>query len=208
MTGELSGGGYARQSISFGAPSGASISNDAQVLFPTATADWTGVTHCAIMDASTGGNCLARDTVTGTISNGDTVSFEIGDIDILLLGNAGNDYGAILAWMFDGGTMPSRTFYASLHDALPIVSNEVDFTGYARQEITSWKETSGTVEPNHQVVWGPMAGDSTSRTYYTAFYDAASGGNILIYGNALTGVTIDDPDGFAAGTDALTWRFE
>lgn len=54
--GEVTGGSYARQTITFGAPTNGAFSNDASVTFsdmPAAT-----VTHWAIYDAVTAGNML------------------------------------------------------------------------------------------------------------------------------------------------------
>lgn len=54
---EVTGGGYARQAITFSDPAGEGItSNSAEVLFPEATADLGLVTHFFIADASTAGN--------------------------------------------------------------------------------------------------------------------------------------------------------
>lgn len=55
---EVSGGSYARQTVTFSAPSNGQSSNDAEVLFPVATAGWGTVTSFALMDASSGGNML------------------------------------------------------------------------------------------------------------------------------------------------------
>ena len=75
---EVSGGSYARQSIAFGSittnTNGSTVSNSAQVTFPTATAIWGTVTHYGIYDASTVGNLLYHDawSVSRTVNNGDT----------------------------------------------------------------------------------------------------------------------------------------
>lgn len=61
---EVSGGSYARQSAAFGAASGGTISNSGTITFPTATANWGTITHWAIFDASTAGNCLYYGTLT------------------------------------------------------------------------------------------------------------------------------------------------
>jgi hypothetical protein len=53
---EVSGGSYARQSATFGAPSDGSSTTTADITFPTATASWNTVTHIGIWDASTSGN--------------------------------------------------------------------------------------------------------------------------------------------------------
>lgn len=55
---EVAGNGYVRQSITFGAPASGQVSNSADILFPTATADWGTITSFAIFDAPTAGNML------------------------------------------------------------------------------------------------------------------------------------------------------
>jgi len=53
---EVSGGGYARQTVTFNAASGGSASNAGDITFPQATADWGTITHIGLRDAATGGN--------------------------------------------------------------------------------------------------------------------------------------------------------
>ena len=53
---EVSGGGYARQRVSFGTASGGAMKNSQAIEFPTATADWGTATGWALFDAQTGGN--------------------------------------------------------------------------------------------------------------------------------------------------------
>lgn len=55
---EVTGGAYARQPITFTAPTTGSTSNTANVQFPQATANWGTITHVGIRDALTGGNLL------------------------------------------------------------------------------------------------------------------------------------------------------
>jgi len=83
---EVSGGAYARVNVVFTAASGGSTSNDADVTFPQATADWGTVTHIAIMDATTGGNMLWHGALTAskTVASGDTFKIPTGDLDISL----------------------------------------------------------------------------------------------------------------------------
>jgi len=65
---EASGGSYARivATTSFAAASAGSTTNSvAELIFPTATADWGSVTHWALMDASTAGNVLMWGALSG-----------------------------------------------------------------------------------------------------------------------------------------------
>ena len=53
---ELSGGGYARQAIVFGSPSGGAIANNAAIAIPNAGS--TAVNHLGVWSASTAGTYL------------------------------------------------------------------------------------------------------------------------------------------------------
>lgn len=82
---QVSGGGYARQAITFGAPSGGAISNTVAVSFTASGAAYGTVVAVGIFDAVTAGNLLAWDDITSAVINdGDTINFPIGDIDITL----------------------------------------------------------------------------------------------------------------------------
>lgn len=77
-------GPYARQSVTFTAPSGGATSNTADINFagmPAAT-----VTHVAVMDAVTAGNMLYHGALTASVavSAGATFTIRAGDLDITL----------------------------------------------------------------------------------------------------------------------------
>jgi len=87
--GEVSGGSYARVSVTnnstnWPAAANGAKSNGTAITFPQATGDWGTVTYFAILDAATSGNVLYWGQLTSskTIENGDTASFAIGDLDI------------------------------------------------------------------------------------------------------------------------------
>jgi len=81
---EVSGGGYARQQITFNVSSSGQITNNADVVFPTATASWGTVTHVGIRDASSGGNLLYYMPldVQKTIDAGDQLKIPAGQLAI------------------------------------------------------------------------------------------------------------------------------
>jgi len=82
---EVSGSGYSRQAITFGAASAGAISNTAAVAFTASGGSFGSVTAIGIFDAATTGNMLAWDAITSaTVGDGDTITFAIGDIDISL----------------------------------------------------------------------------------------------------------------------------
>ena len=59
-----SGTAYARQAATFAAASGGTAATSATITFPTATASFGTITHVAVLDNSTGGNCLFWGAVT------------------------------------------------------------------------------------------------------------------------------------------------
>lgn len=60
------------------------VDNLADITFATAIADWGTINQFAILDATTGGNILFWSTlaVAKTVTTGDTVRFNAGDITI------------------------------------------------------------------------------------------------------------------------------
>ena len=94
---EVNAGAYARQSITFGnagASTDGTISSNATVSFPVATANYdsagsTGniVTHIAIMDdTSSSANCLffGQLTTSKTVSSGDQFTISSGNLSVSL----------------------------------------------------------------------------------------------------------------------------
>ncbi len=80
---EVSGGSYARTSVTFSAASGGAVTNSGDVVFPTATANWGSVLAVGLFDASSAGNMLYWTTISSTaVNNGDTVKFVAGDLDV------------------------------------------------------------------------------------------------------------------------------
>ena len=83
---EVSGGSYARQSVSFGAPSDGLSASDADVTFPQATGDWGTVGWIGILDAETSGNLLYHTALDAakTIETGDIFKIASSDLTVQL----------------------------------------------------------------------------------------------------------------------------
>jgi hypothetical protein len=82
---EVTGSGYARQLVVFDASSGGAVTNTVAETFTASGGSYGTVVATGIFDALTGGNLLAWDGITSTtITDGDTLTFPIGDIDISL----------------------------------------------------------------------------------------------------------------------------
>jgi hypothetical protein len=83
---EVTGGAYARTSITFGSPSNGVTTNSADVTFPTCTAAWGTVTHMGIYDASTSGNLLYHTPLDAskTVDSGDIFKISSGNLSVTL----------------------------------------------------------------------------------------------------------------------------
>ena len=83
---EVSGGSYARQAITFGAPSNGVTTNTAAIEFPQATGTWGTIGWIGIKDALTSGNLLYHSPldVSKTIASGDIFKIAIGSLSVTL----------------------------------------------------------------------------------------------------------------------------
>jgi hypothetical protein len=83
---EVTGGSYARQSVTFGAPSNGVSTNSAAIEFPQATGTWGTVGWIGIEDALSGGNLLYHTALDAskTIESGDIFKIAIGSLSVTL----------------------------------------------------------------------------------------------------------------------------
>jgi hypothetical protein len=83
---EVSGTSYARQSVTFGAPSNGATTNSAAVEFPQAGGAWGTITHIGIRDASTAGNLLYHTALDASksIDSGDVFRIASGSLSVTL----------------------------------------------------------------------------------------------------------------------------
>ena len=81
---EVTGNGYVRQAITFGAPSNGVSTNSAAIEFPQATGSWGTVAYIGIRDASTAGNLLFHTPLDAskTIATGDVFRLAIGSLSV------------------------------------------------------------------------------------------------------------------------------
>lgn len=81
---EVTGNGYARQEITFGAPSNGVSTNSAAINFPQATGSWGTVAYVGIRDASTAGNLLFHTALDAskTIATGDVFNMAVGSLSV------------------------------------------------------------------------------------------------------------------------------
>ena len=83
---ECTGTGYARQAITFGAPSNGVSTNSAAIEFAQAGNSWGTITHIGIRDALTTGNLLYHSPLDAskTIATGDVFRVAIGSLSVTL----------------------------------------------------------------------------------------------------------------------------
>lgn len=83
---EVSGNGYARQSVAFSSPSNGVTSNSGAVEFPQATGSWGTVAYIGLRDASSGGNLLFHTALDASksIATGDVFRIAIGSLTVTL----------------------------------------------------------------------------------------------------------------------------
>jgi hypothetical protein len=83
---ECSGTSYARQSITFGAPSNGVSTNSAAIEFPQAGGAWGTITHIGIRDALTVGNLLYHTPLDAskTIATGDVFRIAVASLSVTL----------------------------------------------------------------------------------------------------------------------------
>ena len=233
---ELTASGYSRATVSRAlsswagtqsagttlASSGTShtTSNNAEIVFPTAGADWT-FTHVGIADASSGG-IFAWSALAASVTalSGDAFQFEAGELNLVLGATGGmTDYTAnkLIDFIFRGQAFSfPATAYAALYTAVPTNAGggtEVSGsgTGYARAatalSLANWAGTQGDGTTAASSGTGGQTSNNSDITFPTpsgtwgnvaagGLFDASSGGNLLFYRN-LTAAKLVNATSFA-----------
>lgn len=91
-TGESGGTSYARVAVTastanWAAPSTGGLTDNVNAItFPTAGSNWGTITHVAVWDAASAGNCLYHGALTTSkaVNTGDTLQIAAGALDITL----------------------------------------------------------------------------------------------------------------------------
>lgn len=200
---EVSGTGYARQSVAtaaWNAPTGTTsqpyqIATNTTVDYGTAGSAWGTAVAMGFYDASSGGNLLHIETFGSSvvITSGLPVKFLAGAVTITVSSTTISKYLALayLNW-YRGTAFPAAptNVYAALFLTVPAQDNsggtEVSGTGYARQAIAAsggWSALTGTdpvtITNAAQLNWG-SAGSAWGTVNGEGLFDASSAGNLLI----------------------------
>jgi hypothetical protein len=97
------------------------------------------------------------------------------------------------------------TIYAALYTATPTEAggvNELAGAGYARIQATFGTATNGSISNNQNVVF-PVASASWGNVVAVGLVDAATGGNLLWYGNLDAAKLISSGDQFVLPTGSV-----
>ena len=203
---EVSGGGYARQQITFAAPvPGAgtlTVSNNNSITFPKATADWTAsnetVGFWGVRTAVLGGNLLAYgefDSPTAAnngkyaVLTGDRYNVEPGIINVILSGRGGSWLqNAVLNHFFRNTpvTGASQVFLA-LYRTDPTFQDigvEITYPEYNRQLVTflAPSDFAGlSVIRNSVTIRFPRPSINIGTVAFFGIRDGLTGGNLLAF---------------------------
>jgi len=200
LTGEIAGNGYARQAITFGAPTNGLGSNSAAVTFPVNTgSNWGTIRYMAIMDASTAGNVLMYTQLDSdvVINVGNQFQFNIGDIDADFK-PAGSEISNFLSnELYDhvlrnaAYTSPT-TVYLAMFTSTAVESeleastwtNEVGSSrGYAHLALTATAPTDGAGSNSGDHTFAVAVTTNWGTLRWVAICDNATlaTGNVLMY---------------------------
>ncbi len=208
--------GYSRISHTpdFGAvASGRALTNDAEIAFATATADWGTLTHATLHNLSSAGNFLAFGALTSSeqVFDTDDVRYKIGDLTISLGGDVSNFLGNdLLDEIINGSELsPPLNFYVGFSTTAPNAdgTNVTEPVGgaYGRETVLSstsqWDVAALGSTGNTNVITFTEATGSWGTLTHWVIYDQSTGGNLLFFAalDASQAVVSGDQVKFQAG---------
>ena len=189
---EPSGNNYARVVCNtFDVAAGRATSNTGVITFNLASGAWGTITHWFISDALTGGNMIAygQFTESKVVVSGNIPTIAAGEMDISVVTGAMGNYLAnkILDHIFKTAvyTAPAH-IYVALSTANPTddASGKAEPSGsnYSRVICDAWDAAASGASQNTNAITMPTASGAWGTIGYMALMDAASAGNMLIYG--------------------------
>ncbi len=208
---EVTGGGYARQPVTFSAPAETSagvqsISNIASIVFPTASAAWGTITYVALMDSISAGNMLHYIQLS-TPKEGlqsSTISFVAGELRIDATGQFTTYYKTAALNLLRGNSIAAiAQTYLSLHTADPgeagSFSGEVIAATYTRKAAawgTPAEQGTGnmTMTNSGEIAFPQVGSTAWGSISYFGVCDASSGGNMILRAAASPVINFVDGD--------------
>lgn len=200
---EVSGNGYARKAISFGAASSRAVTQNTVTTFDEATGTWGTIDNYAIYDALTSGNMLAYGALSSSrsIVSGNTPSVASGEVVVSINTGGMSTYlaNAVLNHIFNDSEYVVPTIYVALTSVditdanTGVTITELTMTGYAREAQAIWAAAaSGASQNSGAIDFGTLT--STGQTVEGACLtdNATTGaGNVLWYDNSESQVVAD-----------------
>lgn len=199
-SGEVSGGGYARQPIGFLPRSVAgSMANSNSVIFPKATASWGSIAYFSLWTAASGGKMLVYgDCGPLTINSGSILLVPKGAITIVPYTAPGVKFSAYLHLKLQNHVFAKQSYSSpNIHLALAGTEPGVNTTGsqldeqsgagYARKAWSAWNDPVQTAQDNGRATnngainWNQATAEWTVMSSYVVLTDASTGGNVLCW---------------------------
>ncbi len=189
--------GYARQKITFGAPTAVSsgspslyMQNTNVLTFPKATAAGNSISHVGVFDAATAGNMLLYGSLSTALAIQAGVSpvFRAGKLKWTWAGNLSVYYRTLIMNTIRGANASIAAFtpYIALYNGDPLDSGtELSGKSYARFTVTFSAATqlsSGAAQTSNSgstTNLSPVSGANWGTLTHIAICDAATAGNIF-----------------------------
>ncbi len=212
---EVTGGSYARQAVTIGAPSAGAASNTGALTFPNMPAGTRS--HAALMDAASAGNMLfhgALSTPKTTIA-GQSVGVSVGELDVgFTAGSAATVYLRNLIinrFLRNQAHTPAATIYAALYESATDINGggtEVAGGSYARQAVTLAAAAGGVTTNTGIVEFAGLPDQTADPIEWGAIHNHLTAGDMMLQGVLAASVpaAAGDTARFAVGDLQLTIR--
>jgi hypothetical protein len=222
VTGEVSGGSYARAAVSndnvsfpqCAATGTPTKTNATTISFPTATAPWGTVTHWAIYDAASGStNMIARGALSATrsIVTGDAPRIAVGAVSLAMTNAASGgitDFAKrkLLDHVFGGPSYtPVSTIYTGLGTALDGESlTEWSDSSYTRQATAFDAASGGACVNSDAETYSSSVASGAATLSHFGIWDDSGAGNLLAAGPLGTSRAVVDTDTVTLPDSALS----
>jgi hypothetical protein len=214
---EVAAGDYARQAITFAAPSAGTTSNTGLINFTgSAAASWGTVTHFAVCSAATAGTRLFSDPLVTpkTVGAGGDLSFAVGEVRVAWAAGAADrnymKHNIINHFLRNSAATPAATLYLSVLQAEPAADgtggSEVTAVDYARKAVAFAAPTSGVLSNSGTVTFTTSALNAWGTGRWYGIHDALTAGNMLcvLRGNSDYAISVGTPLVFGVGSISYT----
>lgn len=207
---EVSAGWYSRKAIAFDAATTSGAANTAQVDFDEVTGSGLTVTHVSIWDASTSGNMIWWKALSSSraLSVGATPIISAGAVTVTAGGGFSN---YLIPKIIDHalGTAAytsAATVYLALYTSNPTAADsgsEATLGSYARQATAFDAPSSGVTQNTDEESFGTASSGPNTITHW-GIRDAATTGNLLVFGAWNNSNVVDDGDVYKVPAGSLT----